>query len=132
MKFGPGFVVAVALLLAACGDDGANQAAEDAHEPSRYDALSITYACEGGVQVQAVYFNFEDGNALAALAYEGTLAPMRIMPSGSGAKYTSLNEELGWRWHTKGNDASLSYMAPDHTAEEVSLLRECRNVLHRD
>lgn len=132
MRFGAGLAVAAALLLVACGEDGASQAPGEAHEPARYDALSITYTCEGGVRVQAIYFNFEDGNALAALAYDGTLAPMRIMPSGSGAKYTSLNEELGWRWHTKGNDASLSYMAADHTAEEVPLLRECRNVLHRD
>ncbi|MFN4354637.1 MliC family protein [Parvibaculum sp.] len=132
MKFGPGLAMAAALALSACGDEGTNGEPGTAHEPSRYDALSITYGCEGGVQVQAIYFNFEDGNALAALSYDGTLAPMRIMPSASGAKYTSLNEALGWRWHTKGNEAALSYMAPDHTAEEVLLLRDCRNVLLRD
>lgn len=129
MRFGTMAAVAAALALAACGED----TSQDAHgEPSRYDALSITYVCEGGAEVQAIYFNFEDGNALAALVHEGRLAPLRIMPSGSGAKYASLNEELGWRWHTSGNEATLSYMAPDHTAEEVPLLRECRNALLRD
>ncbi|MFN3933229.1 MAG: MliC family protein [Parvibaculum sp.] len=130
MKLGAGLVLAAALALSACGDDSAKEAAGEAHEPSRYDALSITYLCEGGVRVQAIYFNFEDGNALAALSYDGTLAPMRIMPSGSGAKYTSLNEELGWRWHTKGDEASLSYMAPDDTATEQPVLQSCTNILH--
>ncbi len=132
MKTAAGLALAAALALAACGEDETGQSAGEVHEPSRYDALSITYACEGGAQVQAIYFNFEDGNAIAALAYDGTLAPMRIMPSGSGAKYASLNEELGWRWHTKGDDAVLSYMAPDHTAEEEPLLKDCRNILLRD
>lgn len=129
MKFGAVAAIAAALALAACGEE----APQEAHgEPSRYDALSITYDCEGDVTVQAIYFNFEDGNALAALAYDGKLAPMRIMPSGSGAKYASLNEELGWRWHTKGNEATLSYMAADHTAAEEPVLSECRNALLRD
>ena len=132
MKCGAGLAMAAVLMLAACGEDAGKEASAEAREPSRYDALSITYACEGGAQVQAIYFNFEDGNVLAALSYDGILAPMRIMPSGSGAKYTSLSEELGWRWHTKGDEAMLNYMAPDHTASEIAVLRDCRNILHRN
>lgn len=132
MNFGKAMVLAAGMLaLAACGDDTANETGV-AGEPSRYDALTLTYVCEGGTQVQAIYFNFEDGNALAALFHDGKLAPLRIMPSASGAKYTSLNEELGWRWHTKGDEAVLSYMAADHTAQEEVLLRDCRNTLLRD
>lgn len=132
MKFGRTLVMAGALLmLAACGDDAADET-RVVGEPSRYDALTVTYVCDGGAEVQATYFNFEDGNALAALFYDGKLAPLRIMPSASGAKYTSLNEELGWRWHTKGGEAVLSYMAPDDSAEEVVILDGCSNTLLRD
>ncbi len=132
MKFGRTLIMAGALLmLAACGDDAVDETGM-AGEPSRYDALTITYACDGGMEVQAIYFNFEDGNALAALFHDGKLAPLRIMPSASGAKYASLNEELGWRWHTKGGEAVLSYMAPDDTAEEDVLLDGCRNTLLHD
>ena len=132
MKFGRTLIAAGALLmLAACGDDAADETGV-AGEPSRYDALTITYVCDGGAEVQAIYFNFEDGNALAALFHDGKLAPLRIMPSASGAKYASLNEELGWRWHTKGGEAVLSFMAADHTAQEEVILGGCRNTLLRD
>ena len=132
MKFGRTLIAAGALLmLAACGDDAADETGV-VGEPSRYDALTITYVCDGGAEVQAIYFNFEDGNALAALFHDGKLAPLRIMPSASGAKYASLNEELGWRWHTKGGEAVLSFMAADHTAQEEVILGGCRNTLLRD
>ncbi|MGK2740594.1 MliC family protein [Tepidicaulis sp. LMO-SS28] len=115
-----------ALVLAACEEP--QPESPQASEPVSYDSVSVAYACEGGAEVQAVYFNFADGQALAVLHHDGTLAPMRIMPSASGAKYTSLDEALGWRWHTKGGEASLSYMAPDHTAEEEVVLSGCRDV----
>ena len=132
MKCGRTLIAAGALLmLAACSDDAADETGV-VGEPSRYDALTITYVCDGGAEVQAIYFNFEDGNALAALFHDGKLAPLRIMPSASGAKYASLNEELGWRWHTKGGEAVLSFMAADHTPQEEVLLSGCRNTLLQD
>lgn len=118
-------VAGAALMLAACEEP--QPQSPQASEPVSYDSVRVTYSCEGGAEVQAVYFNFADGQALAVLSHDGRLAPMRIMRSASGAKYTSLDEELGWRWHTKGGEAMLSYMAPDHTAEEEVVLSGCRD-----
>ena len=109
--------------LVACSEEEATPPPQGL---SGYEALSVSYHCDGDAQVQAIYFNFEGGDSIMALLHDGKLAPMRQIISGSGARYASLDEELGWRWYTKGPDAYLNFMAADHTATEESVLTNCR------
>ena len=108
------------MLLAAC------LAAAPAFAQDAPPALSATYLCDGGAVLQAAYINPETGPGLAVVAWAGKLIPMQIGPSGSGARYIAFDEQASYRWWTKGDDATLLFMAADHTAEEQVVLGGCR------
>lgn len=108
------FLTAVALLL--------GPSAAFAELP---DVISLTYVCERGVTVPVTYINAGDFESVAVISVEGRQVAMRQFSSASGAKYASFDEELGYRWWSKGDTAMLSYQAADDSLDEVFLNMEC-------
>ena len=91
---------------------------------AQVEVISVTYVCERGVVVPVTYVNGTDP-ALAFLVAEGKLVGLRQVPSASGVFYASLDEQDGYRWRGKGDEAVLAWLAADHTAEEEMLLTGC-------
>lgn len=100
--------------------------AAQAHESAGSTASQAIYVCERGVTIPATYITTSPDGAFAVLNVEGRQVTLAIARSGSGARYVSIDEEIGYRWHTKGDMAMLSYLAADDSAEEAILLRDCR------
>lgn len=114
-------LVSTAALLA--GFNGLSMAQE---APDLPITPKISYLCERNVEIQVSYINgLKNEDALAVVYAEGKLIPMRRAISGSGARYIALDEQDSYRWHTKGSEGVLSFMAADHTAEEEVVLRNC-------
>lgn len=87
---------------------------------------TVTYVCERKVVVPVVYINeLPDHQSAAVIHVEGKQVPMRIWPGADGARYIALDEQDSYRWHTKGDEAVLSYLEADHMAKEQFLLRDC-------
>ena len=87
---------------------------------------TVTYVCERGVQVPVTFINQDEGPGYAVMVFEGKMIPMRIAPTGSGARYVALDEQDGYRLWTKGDEAMIGYLAADHTASEQIFMKECR------
>ena len=108
---------------------GADKAAAPAARPvfaDNFSSQAVRYRCQGGTELDVVYLNLTDGTAFAALHFEGRTALLQNRPSASGARYIALDEQHSLRWHTKGSEGFLNFLAADHTAREQTLLRDCR------
>lgn len=90
------------------------------------DLNTVTYTCERGVRVPVTFINQDEGPGYAVMMFEGKLIPMRLAPTGSGARYVALDEQDGYRLWTKSDEAMVGYLAADHTASEQVFLKECR------
>ncbi|NBF03966.1 lysozyme inhibitor [Pseudomonas sp. Fl5BN2] len=93
-----------------------------------YQSQVARYQCEGKVRIDAAYLNIDNGSSFATLYYKDQLIPMHIARSASGALYVAEDEQHSFRWHTKGKMAVLSFMEADHTAEEQTLLKDCKEI----
>lgn len=89
------------------------------------DVISVTYLCERGVTVPVTYINAGDFERVAVISVEGRQVAMRQFSSASGARYASFDEELGYRWWSKGDTAMLSFQAADDSMDEVFLFMRC-------
>jgi len=96
-----------------------------------FSSETVRYRCAGGAELEVVYLNLKDGGAFAALHHGGRTALLHNRPAASGARYIALDEQHSLRWHTKGNEGQLSFLAADHTAHEQPLLSACRAVAPR-
>ncbi|WP_242487524.1 MULTISPECIES: MliC family protein [unclassified Pseudomonas] len=113
-------------LLSHAATDDLDQA-DDSQEQGAQSTVA-RYQCEGGMRIEAAYLNLPNGDSFATLQYKGHLIPMHISQSGSGALYVADDEQNSYRWHTKGDRGMLSFMAADHTAEEESILKDCKEL----
>ena len=86
--------------------------------------INAEYVCERGVVVPVVYVDGTDP-AMAFVAADGKLIALRQVPAASGAFYAAFDEQDGYRWRTRGDEAFLAWLAADHTAEEQVLLQGC-------
>ena len=89
------------------------------------DVVSVIYQCDRDVRLPVTYINAGGFESVAVMQVEGRQVAMRQFVSASGAKYASFDEELGYRWWSKGDIGFLTFLAADHTAEEVDLLMDC-------
>ena len=88
-------------------------------------AQTVTYACDMGMDdLSVAFFNAADGTSFAALQVAGVVHAMVQDISGSGVRYVDIDEQAGYRIHTKGDTLLLMKLEADHTAEE-QLLAEC-------
>jgi membrane-bound inhibitor of C-type lysozyme len=85
-----------------------------------------TYVCDRGVVLPVSFINPPGEPGLAVMMVEGKLVTLRSLPTGSGVRYVSVDEQDGYRLYTKGVDAFVAWLAADHTAEEVTILTGCR------
>ncbi|MEX0365673.1 MAG: MliC family protein [Ruegeria sp.] len=88
---------------------------------------SVVFTCERGVTLPVTYIDPPDEPGLAAMMVDGKLVAMRQARSGSGVRYVAVDEQDGYWLRVKGRDATVSYLAADHTASEQVLLKECRS-----
>jgi membrane-bound inhibitor of C-type lysozyme len=127
--------VALLLLLGACS--GTAQVSPDktiATPPSAtgmvvgpdFSSQTVRFRCAGATELEVAYLNLPEGLAFAALHHGGRTVLLQNRPTASGARYVALDEQSGLRWHTKGGEGFLAYLAADHTAKEQVLLRDCQ------
>ena len=95
-------------------------------ETTPYTSDTRVYRCAGPRLVSVVYLNVRGADPLAVLSWRGRLHLMRGLPSAEGARYASVDEAAGVRWRTVGDTGFLGYLAPDHTAQEKPLARDCK------
>ena len=95
-------------------------------QASLFSSQTVRYRCAGGAEIEVAYLNLNNGASFAALHHGGRTALLQNRPTASGARYIALDEQHSLRWHTKGTEGTLSFMAADHTAKEQTLLTNCR------
>ena len=88
----------------------------------------MRYRCDGGTEIEVAYLNLNNGGSFAALHHNGRTALLQNRPAASGARYIALDEQHSLRWNTKGEEGFLSFLAADHTAQERTLLANCRSL----
>ena len=91
-------------------------------------ALSATYVCDGAAVLQVAYINPQAGPSLAVVGWAGQLVPMQAGPTGSGVRYIAFDEQASYRWHVKGAEGTLLFLAADHMASEEVVLAGCQQV----
>lgn len=91
-----------------------------------FDSASRVYRCTGGARLPVVTLNLKDGESFAAIYVNGRLVLMRAGPTGSGANYVAVDEQLGYRWQTKGDVGSLFFRAAAPAASETLVLQGCK------
>lgn len=85
------------------------------------EAMTVSYACDGGGKLSVAYVNPADsGESFAVVLHDGALVPMKAGVSGSGVRYVSIGEPR-LVWHTKGN---FGFLARDD-AGETMILNDC-------
>ncbi len=91
-----------------------------------FSSQTVRFRCAGGTELDVAYLNLPESLAFAALHHNGRTALLQNRPTASGARYVALDEQHSLRWHTKGSEGFLAFMAADHTAKEQVLLSDCR------
>ena len=77
--------------------------------------------CPGGGTLEAVFINTGAGASHAVITRGDGLMPMRVAPSASGARYTTLPGAAPFTFWTKGDSASLY-----EGADETPVLVDCK------
>lgn len=95
-------------------------------EGESWDSETVVYQCQPNTLLQVVYLNIKNGESFAVLHYQGNTSLLRSRETGSGTFYVAINEQNSLRWHTKGREGFLTFMAADHTAQEQRLLSDCK------
>lgn len=88
--------------------------------PAGPAAPAIGYACESG---QTVSLQYPD-TATAQLTYKGQLYPLRLVPSGSGARYAGSGVEWWIATRDGQESATLSRLGPNDDVG-VAVLERC-------
>lgn len=89
------------------------------------EVMTMAYTCSSAFdELSVAYFNAPDTTSFAAVQIAGVVHAMVQDVSGSGARYVDIDEQSGYRIHTKGDLLLLMKLEADHTAEE-QLLAEC-------
>lgn len=111
-----------ATLLLAGFAGSANAQEADAMQP----LTKVSYLCQRNVGLDVVYINgLKNDDSAAVLSVEGKLVPMRLAPSGSGALYIAIDEQDSYRWFTKGDEGTLTFLEADDSAKEQTVLENC-------
>lgn len=90
-----------------------------------FSSQSVNYRCDGGTEIELVYLNLSNGNAFAALHFNGRTVMLQGRRATTGVRFIALDEQNSLRWYTQGMKGELSFLAADHTAQEQTLLANC-------
>ena len=129
-----------ALILSACSILPTASPSEDAlpHKPEQlasglvswegWEAERHLWYCEAGAKpLQIYYLRDESGQSeFIFLHASGVSSLMRPWPAASGMRFVSFDEQQSFRWHERGDDGRLSFLAADDMAWEEPVLRNCR------
>ena len=86
---------------------------------------TVAYSCSTAIdELSVAYFTAPDATSFAAMHIAGVVHAMVQDISGSGVRYVDIDEQSGYRIHTKGDALLLLKQEADDTAEE-ELLAEC-------
>lgn len=86
--------------------------------------VAMTYTCERGVEVPAVYINVDQDPGIAVIGVEGGMFNLEAEPSASGVRYGYPSGGSHYVWLTKGETAMLLWH--DGTdGSEKTLLNDC-------
>jgi membrane-bound inhibitor of C-type lysozyme len=96
-----------------------------AQQPLMFSSQAVQYRCDGGTEIELVYLNLANGNAFAALHFEGRTLMLQGRRATTGVRFVALDEQYSLRWYTQGMKGELSFLAADHTAQEKTLLSNC-------
>lgn len=94
-------------------------------QPLMFSSQAVQYRCDGGTEIELVYLNLANGNAFAALHFEGRTIMLQGRRATTGVRFIALDEQYSLRWYTQGMKGELSFLAADHTAQEKTLLSNC-------
>lgn len=98
----------------------------NAQDSAEQPLTKVSYLCQRNVELNVVYINgLKNDDSAAVLSTEGKLVPMRLAPSGSGALYVAMDEQDSYRWFTKGNEGTLTFLEADDSAKEMTVLENC-------
>lgn len=89
-----------------------------------FDATPTRYACDRGVEVQAVYINDPEAAAVVVLV-EGRMVTLWAEEAASGARYAWPSDGSNYVWWTKGDDATLYWRDGTNDTETV-VLENCK------
>ena len=87
---------------------------------------AVTYVCDRGVEVPAVYVNHEGEPGLAVLHVEGRMVNLVAERAASGVRYGWPSDGSHYLWWTKGEEAAL-FWRDGASGEEHLLLSGCRS-----
>ena len=90
-----------------------------------FSSQSVNYRCDSGTEIELVYLNLSNGNAFAALHFNGRTVMLQGRRATTGVRFIALDEQNSLRWYTQGMKGELSFLAADHTAQEQTLLANC-------
>ncbi|AOF85980.1 membrane-bound lysozyme-inhibitor of c-type lysozyme family protein [Hydrogenophaga sp. RAC07] len=90
-----------------------------------FSSQAVNYRCDGGTEIELVYLNLSNGNAFAALHFNGRTVMLQGRRATTGVRFIALDEQNSLRWYTQGMKGELRFLAADHTAQEQTLLADC-------
>ena len=125
---------AMSMLVVACAPYQPSTATSSAQGPRAvgeipgltWSSHTVVYQCQSGTKLQVAYLNMKSGESFAALHFNGNTSLLQSRQMASGVRYIALDEQNSLRWTTKGDTGFLSFMAADHTAQEQTLLADCK------
>lgn len=94
-----------------------------------WSSKTVVYQCQPGNTLQVAYLNMKTGESFAALHFKGNTVLLQSRVLTSGVRYVALDEQNSLRWFTQGDAGFLTFMAADHTAQEQTLLSDCKAVV---
>lgn len=89
------------------------------------EPAGMTYLCDRGVEVPAVYVNHPGEDGIAVIHVEGRLITLIVERSASGARYGWPSDGSHYVWWTKGDEATL-YWHDGATGDETPVLTGCK------
>lgn len=88
------------------------------------EMIAAQYSCDRGAQVPVVYVNTE-GTSFVALHADGQQIVLEIAISASGARYAAPDDQPGYIWWGKGNEATLAWRDGPDGSDETVIYRAC-------
>ena len=117
---------ALAMRLSACAAPSMPPMAVGEIPGLTWTSKTVVYQCQPDTKLQVAYLTMKTGESFAALHFKGNTVLLQSRLMGSGVRYVALDEQNSLRWTTKGNTGFLTFMAADHTAQEQTLLSDCK------
>ena len=85
----------------------------------------MRYRCDGGTEIELVYLNLSNGNAFAALHFNGRTVMLQGRRATTGVRFFALDDQSRLSWYTQGMKGELSAIAADANTQDQILMSNC-------